>query len=83
MQQPTHHPCRNGAYGPASSVHIHAERCSAHTERLGAQVPVTKIGLVIGPGGRTITGIREQTGCTDTDVRLRIYPLYPIPSGPC
>ena len=33
------------------------------------QVPVSKIGLVIGPGGRMIQGIRDDTGCSDISVR--------------
>ena len=32
------------------------------------QIPTDKIGLVIGPGGRTIKGIRDDTGCEEIQV---------------
>ena len=35
-----------------------------------AQIPTDKIGLVIGPGGRTITGIKADSGCEEIQVRL-------------
>ncbi len=34
------------------------------------QIPTDKIGLVIGPGGRTIKGIRDDTGCEEIQARL-------------
>lgn len=35
---------------------------------LSTKVKVDQIGLVIGPGGKTINGIKEQTGCDDITI---------------
>lgn len=35
---------------------------------LSTKVKVDQIGLVIGPGGKTINGIRERTGCDDITI---------------
>ena len=42
--------------GPRADISIHAPRI------IQIQIPVSKIGAVIGPGGKVIRGIQEQTG---------------------
>ncbi len=42
--------------GPRADISIHAPRI------IQIQIPVAKIGAVIGPGGKVIRGIQEQTG---------------------
>lgn len=35
---------------------------------LRLNVPIPKLGVVIGPGGRTVRGIQERSGCSSIDV---------------
>ena len=44
--------------GPRSDISAHAPRL------LRIQIPAEKIGLIIGPGGKTIKRIQEETGAT-------------------
>ena len=50
--------------------HRHVEHGHISEKVLSQQIPTDKIGLVIGPGGRVIKGIRDDTGCDEIQVCL-------------
>lgn len=62
-----------------STLPQHRDELSPHAPRITTlQIPVDKIGAVIGPGGKTIRSIIEQTGATiDVESDGRIFIATP------